>query len=268
MHACHAGCFAPVAPSTHLSHLRRWAKEMNIFSRLFGNNELPAPNEWPNGPTWGALKDGATIQTEDGPRYLWTVACGELAVPSGRLVACDPFVFLSPSDTPFIVTPRGRFPVVVTLADVSEKQNRSHIREAYASITFSNGVEAYRKSVPLATAGQKRPEPKGDEFVGFGVDAGTACFVDESVIGPCMPDPKTWYESLFESERKDCWFRRMDDPAHIREGIANITLPLAIKGENLILFHSGWGDGCYPVIGSFDSAGQLIAAHIDFFVVK
>ena len=60
----------------------------------------------------------------------------------------------------------------------------------------------------------------------------------------------------------------MDDPAHIREGIANITLPLAKNGENLILFHSGWGDGCYPIVGSFDSKGNIVAAHIDFFVLK
>lgn len=241
---------------------------MSIFPSLFGR-EAPQPaNPWPNNPTWSALKDSTIVQTEDGPRFLWTVECGELALPSGRLVACDPFVFLSLTDVPFIVTPRGRFPVVVTLADVSEKQDRSQIREAYASITFFSGVEAYRKAVPLAKDGQKRPEPQGDEFIGFAVDAGTACFVDETVIGPCMPDPQTWYPSLFENERADCWFRQMDDPAHIREGIANITLPLAKNGENLILFHSGWGDGRYPVVGSFDLADRLIAAHIDFFVVK
>jgi len=189
-------------------------------------------------------------------------------LPSGRLVACDPFVRLSPVNTPFIIAPLGKFRVSVTLADVSEKQDRSHIREAYASVIFSSETEVYRKAVPLAIDGQKRPEPEGDNFVGFGVDAGTACFADESVIGPCMPDPKTWYESLFENEQADCWFRRMDDPDHIRAGIANIVLPLAKNGENLILFHSGWGDGCYPVIGSFDSSDQLIAAHIDFFVIK
>ena len=227
----------------------------------------PQLNGWPNHSTWGALKNGITLQTGDGSRFLWTMECGDLNLPSGRLVACDPFVFLSPSNTPFIVVPKGRFPVVVTLADVSEKQDRSHIREAYASIIFSKEVEVYRKSIPLAKEGEDRPESKGDDFIGFGVDTGTACFVDESVIEPCMPDPRTWYESLFENDRTDCWFRRMDDPAHIREGIANITLPLAKAGENLILFHSGWGDGVYPVIGSFDSVGRLLAAHIDFFVL-
>ncbi len=223
---------------------------------------------WPNHSAWAALQDQRTLQTEDGSCFLWTVPCGELAVPSGRLVACDPFVFLEPRYNPYIPVPKGRFPVVVTLADVSKEQNKSHIREAYASIIFSEGIEDYRKALPLAKDGQERPDLEGDQYIGFGVDAGTACFVDDSVVGPCMPDPQTWYEGLFENSKPDCWFARMDDPNHIREGIANIVLPLAKNGENLILFHSGWGDGNYPVVGSFDSKGQLLAAHIDFFVIR
>jgi|CZKI01.1.fsa_nt_gi hypothetical protein len=242
---------------------------MSIFSHIFGKEQQPqSSNTWPNNSSWGALKNGEAVQTVDGPRFLSTVPCGELTLPSGRLAVCDPFVFLSPSGTPFISTPKGNFPVIVTLVDVSEKQDRSHIREAYASIIFSPAAEAYRKSVQLAKDGEKRLEPKEDNFVGFAVDAGTACFVDESAIGPCMPNPQNWYQSLFENERPDCWFKRMDDPAHIRAGIANIALPLAKNGENLILFHSGWGDGYFPVVGSYDSSNRLVAAHIDFLVVK
>jgi hypothetical protein len=225
------------------------------------------PTAWPNGPEWSALKNDHTIQTEKGPRYLWTVACGELLMPSGRLVACDPFVFLEASNNRHVVVPRGRFPVIVTMADVSAAQDRSHVREAYASILFSPAVEAYRKALPLAKEGEERPELEGDEFVGFAVDAGTACFVDDAVVGPCMPAPETWYEDLFENSNPDCWFNRMDDPEHIQEGIANIALPLAKNGENLIMFHSGWGDGVYPVVGSFDQAHSLLAVHIDFSVI-
>jgi hypothetical protein len=156
----------------------------------------------------------------------------------------------------------------VTLADMSPAQDKSHVREAYASIIFSSEKEAYRKAIALAKDGEDRPETDGENFIGFGVDAGTACFVDDSLVGSCMPDPKTWYEGLFENSKPDCWFQRMDDPNHIRAGIANIVLPLAQHGENLILFHSGWGDGVYPVVCSFDSAGNLLAAHIDFFVLK
>jgi hypothetical protein len=223
---------------------------------------------WPNNPTWAALKNEETVATKDGPMFLWTVACGDLLLPSGRLVACDPFVFLEPGNNSHVVVPAGRFPVIVTLADVSPAQDRSHVREAYASIVFRAGAESHRKALPLAREGEERPDPESDDFVGFGVDAGTACFVDDAVVGPCMPDPSTWYADLFENQRPECWFNRMDDPNHIREGIANIVLPLAKNGENLVLFHSGWGDGVYPVIGSFDGEGRLLAAHIDFFVMK
>src|SRR6185295_9827697 len=102
----------------------------SIFSCFFQKSKTPPPpGAWPNHPTWGALKNEITLSTEEGSRFLWTVACGDLALPSGRLVACDPFVYLSPTDTPFIIAPKGKFPVIVTLADVSEKQDRSLIRE-------------------------------------------------------------------------------------------------------------------------------------------
>jgi hypothetical protein len=241
---------------------------MGFLSRFFKRAPAEKIGTWPNHSTWAPLKNEETIQTEDGPRFLWTVPCGELGLPSGRLVACDPFVSLELANNPYVPVPKGRFPVLVTLADVSKEQNRSHLREAYASIIFSPGKETHRKALSLAKDGQVRPKPKGDQFAGFSVDAGTACFVDDSVIGPCMPDPKTWYEGVFDNSTPDCWFKRMDDPNHIREGIANIVLPLARHSENLILFHSGWGDGVYPVVGSFDTAGQLLAAHIDFFVIQ
>ena len=99
------------------------------------------------------------------------------------------------------------------------------------------------------------------------MDAGTACFVDDSVIAEGMPDARTWLKDLFENERPDSWFNLMDNSNHIREGIANIPLPNAKNGENLILFHSGWGDGIYPVVGSFDADNALLAVHIDFNVI-
>jgi hypothetical protein len=37
--------------------------------------------------------------------------------------------------------------------------------------------------------------------------------------------------------------------------------------RTLSYFILGGGDGRFPVIGSFDADGQLMAAHIDFFVI-
>ena len=34
-----------------------------------------------------------------------------------------------------------------------------------------------------------------------------------------------------------------------------------------MIIHSGWGDGTYPLIGGYDANGELVAVHIDLFVV-
>lgn len=222
---------------------------------------------WPNNPSWSAGKGDTTVVTERGAIFTWVISCGSLFVPSGRLVVCDPFAFMRAKNNPYIITPTGRFPVTVTLADVSENLDRSHIREAYASIYFADGQEHYRRTLPMARDGEERPITEGDNYIGFPVDCGTACFVDDSVLETCMPDESTWLKDLFENECPTSWFARMDDHNHIRDGIADIPLPLARNGENLILFHSGWGDGIFPVVGSYDKSNRLLAAHVDFFVI-
>jgi len=222
---------------------------------------------WPNNSTWSAERHEHVVATEQGNRFTWVVDCGFLNLPSGKLVACDPFVFLEQANNPHVIVPPGRYPVSVTLADVSENLDRSHIREAYATVRITTGAESYRQTLALARDGEPRPVLSGDDFIGFAVDAGTACFIDDLAVATCMPESQTWSEGLFENDSDDCWFVRMDDPNHIRAGIANIELPLARNGENILIIHSGWGDGSYPVVGSFDAADQLLAIHIDFFVV-
>jgi hypothetical protein len=82
-----------------------------------------------------------------------------------------------------------------------------------------------------------------------------------------MPADVDWYETFLESGSDDSWFAQMNDPNHIGSGIANLKLPLAQNDENIIIIHSGWGDGTYPVVGSFDANHQLLAVHIDFLVI-
>lgn len=222
---------------------------------------------WPNHSTWSAEHNEELIETDEGNRFIWVVECGSLYVPSGRLVACDPFAFLQRGNNPLVLVPPGKYPVTVTLADVSPALDRSHIREAYTTLRIAEGKDSYRRALPLAREGELRPVLNDGEFIGFSVDAGTACLIDDWASANCMPSSDSWYGELFDNDRHDCWFKRMDDPDHLREGLANILLPLARNGENTVIVHSGWGDGKYPVVGSFDTADRLIAVHIDFGVV-
>ncbi|SMC27850.1 Protein of unknown function [Andreprevotia lacus DSM 23236] len=221
---------------------------------------------------WLALANrSASWQTDEGPvsYTLRTVDCGTLWLQSGRLVPCDPFVTLDRHDNIQIAVPPGRYPVTVTVADVSDEQDGSHEREAYLSLQLSNAASVSWSFLAPLAEGETAPETEPGEFVGVPVDAGTIAFVDADAVARLMPDPAatSWYEHLFDNGDEDSWFALMDDPEHLRAGSANIVLPDARDGENLILAHSGWGDGVYAVVGTYAADGQLTGVHIDLAVV-
>jgi len=75
-----------------------------------------------------------------------------------------------------------------------------------------------------------------------------------------------WYD-VFDSGEPDSWFSLMDSPDHYRRGAANIVMPRAGAGENVVLSYSGWGDGVYPVMLTRDADGAPLGLHIDLGVV-
>jgi len=213
---------------------------------------------WPNDTSWHALESGQ-VTVERMTYDLVVVACGELVMPSGKLVACDPFVYLHRTGNAYVIVPPGRHRVLVTVAE--------GFAEAYATLLIRSTPEVMRKVLTPTHAGEAIAEPETGFESGFPVDAGTACFVDaEAAEHGMLPTSDNWDDILFDNGTPDSWFSRMDDPHHIRAGIANIPLPLAQNGENIIIFHSGGGDGVYPIIGGYDAKGDLVAIHIDFLL--
>jgi hypothetical protein len=207
-----------------------------------------------------ALLDG----TPDGTQHPQTVhGLGLLHVPSGRLEASDPYVSLG--DGLVVRVPPGSYPAFVTVADVSEARDGSHLREAYLSLVVSDGG-------PVAEVRGVTPEgaepPADGEHYGVGVDAGTVGFADAEAVTACMPDADSadWYDEVFDSGEPTSWFELMDSPDHYRAGIANVTMPLARAGENVVLSHSGWGDGFYPVVTTHTGDGTLLGVHVDLLV--
>lgn len=222
---------------------------------------------WLNNPSWRALVDGARFMARDTLYVSEVVDCGELVLPTGQLTACDPFADLWSGAGRAIPVPPGRYPVRLTLFDVSGTADGSHHRVAYASLLLADRPEVVRRVLsPGSAPDEADPELAPGEFFGFPVDAGTACFVDGGALSYGMPPDEDWYETIFDNGTPTSWFALKYDRDHIREGIANIPLPLARDGANIVLFFSGWGDGHYPMIGGYDAEGALVAVHLDFFV--
>jgi hypothetical protein len=204
-----------------------------------------------------ALRTGPAPLPADWDAVLAVQDLGVLRVPSGQLGACDPFWAL---ERPVVIPiPAGNYPVRVTVADVSEEHDGSHLREAYVSIVISDAETASLG----AAAGTDGPPPP-EQFLGVGVDAGTVAFVDAAAVLPSMPaDPATWNADVFGAG----WFAQLDADTPYPAGLANIVLPLARNGENIVLAHSGWGDGSYPLYATRDADGQLTGIHLDLLVV-
>ena len=208
-----------------------------------------------------ALRTGMARQPDGTPATLTVQPLGLLRVLSGRLGACDPFVNL---DAPLVVPiPPGDYPVSVTVADVSPEQDGSHFREAYLSVVVAEG-----DPVMAAAAESDQGVLEAEQFWVVRVDAGTVAFVDADAVAAGMPpDGGNWYEDVFDDDTDQSWFSLMDAQEPLPAGLANIVMPRASAGENVILSHSGWGDGHYPLIATFSAAGQVLGVHIDLGVV-
>ena len=201
------------------------------------------------------LPDGRWVQ-------LTVVDLGELHVESGLIGACDPYVNL---DAPLVIpVPSGHYPIRVTYADLSEAQDGSLWREAYLSVVLSESEAASLEPAPSLDGA---PDP--GRYRGIEVDAGTVAFVDAEAVPRCMPGNRVnWRTDIFNSGKPDSWFAQADRDGPQPVGTANIVLPLATRGENVILARAGYGDdGFYALERTLAADGTVTGIHIDFQVI-
>ncbi|MFE7408525.1 DUF4241 domain-containing protein [Isoptericola sp. NPDC057559] len=200
----------------------------------------------------------------EGTPYTLTVHdLGLVHVPSGRLEASDPFVTLGEGLE--VPVPAGAYPVRVTVADVSQEQDASHLREAYLSVVLADAPDAEVR--PFVPEGRSTTDEHGEPlWFGVGVDAGTVGFADARAVRAATAAVDDWYGEVVDHGGPDSWFALQDSPDHLVVGAANAPLPHA-DGENVVLSHSGWGDGFYPVVTTHDADGALTGVHIDLQVL-
>lgn len=204
-------------------------------------SSLPVTSEY----LMAALQDGYTA----GEIRLSHFNVAELALPTGQLVACDPFV--EPSIQPFKVSlPRGSFPVVLSIAFIKTDQ-----RVAFATLRFTEKVPS---SWEMLTVGEQDTSTlKDGECFGYGVDSGTGCFMDLSTsraLNERMAGDDNLYETLgdeMDKTYKNTWS----------------WLNTPIGAGNLVAFSSGYGDGFYATYAGRDSEGSIAVVVTDFGVL-
>jgi hypothetical protein len=191
------------------------------------------------------LQDGLQI----GERKLNHRHIGDLRLPTGELVACDPFV--NPDAVPFNVRlPQGTFPVVLSI-----EENGADQRVAFACIRFSSETPVTWEM--MLVGDQSASELKPDEISGYPVDSGTGCFMDRSAAKAL--DQKMGADSKF--------FKTMMAEMDKTYRHTWSWLNMKFADANLIAFSSGLGDGVYATYAGKDSSGSITLVVTDFFVV-
>lgn len=218
-----------------------------------------------------AYAERATDSYSGDTYRLTRTPLGKLTVTSGSIEACDPFVSLG--ESLHFPAPNGEFDVFVTIAHITE-EDVPHLREAYLSVVFSpEPAVRYVNAIPTNADPEELDEDDDEDemFFGVGVDAGTVAFVDsaaaKAVTKHYRENGINFNETFVDNDKPDCWFALMDSPDHFKEGLANIPLPFVSGKENVVLSHSGWGDGFYPVLAGYGTEGELVSYHIDLEIV-
>lgn len=173
----------------------------------------------------------------------------ELNLPSGRLVACDPFV--DPQAHAFsIVLPKGKFPVVLSIAEIGSDQ-----RVAFATVRLAAGSPDRWEMLTLPNQSVETLKP-GDMF-GYGVDSGTGCFMDIATAAEwsaASGADSDWYGKLsaeMEKTYRHTWS----------------WLNHEFATGNLVAFASGYGDGFYGSYVGIAADGTVAVVVTDFGVV-
>ena len=151
---------------------------------------------------------------------------GTLHMPSGQLTAADPG-WIRADGEPFTVTvPPGSYPVQLSVVRFDD--NPEHRRVAAARLAVRDiPVESWEMAL---TAGQDPRALPDRGFYGFNVDAGMGCFYDASAAASFAHQPRGWLGQF--DLRRLAFTAVASDPG---------------SSANLIAYHSGWGDGSYPV---------------------
>jgi hypothetical protein len=181
---------------------------------------------------------------------------GHLLVTSGALAASDPFV--SPNPAPFtLAIPAGRYPVSVAIACFGEGEERDE-RVAFARVELSR-LPALSWTMALCE-GQDPAGLEDDGYFGYGVDAGTGCFMDP-VAGQLLAE---------QMDQDDEYFNVIMDGMQTTYRDTRSWLdwrPSHERDENIVCFSSGWGDGSYPCFFGFSVEGRACMLLTDFFVL-
>ncbi|WP_030486347.1 DUF4241 domain-containing protein [Micromonospora chokoriensis] len=200
------------------------------------------------------LTSGARFTDQHGGYLIEAHPAGDVVLPTGQVVGCDPLV--CPEAEPFTVTvPPGRYAARAWVAVVLREDAEVDRRVAAFQLVISDEPTTRWE---LAVAGDQDVATLGaDDYFGYGVDAGTGTLADPTALAIL----EGWDE-----ERVEEVFIPADLHSSPVPGLITAVLDEA-SGANVVTVTTGWGDGCYGTWIGRAADGRVTSFVTDFMVV-
>ena len=186
-------------------------------------------------------------------RYL-----GKLALPGGYVVACDPLLGLH-NVQPFTRrVPPGQYPVSMFVA-VSSVATKSALVKM--SFTDEQPRQWELALLPGQVVSQEHVE---DAYYGFTANAGLGCLCDAGIQRYFNRYLGRFFR---ENPDRDAYVTLFAAAFEKNGGLAaNVYLPSSPQ-MNMVLFHTGYGDGIYPAYWGLGESGNVCSLVIDFLIL-
>lgn len=191
---------------------------------------------------------------------LETFEVGNIHLPSGRLIACDPLITHDMKEFK-INFPEGEFPVLV------HKERESNCI-AYVEIVFNHSEVTDWKMA--TTEGQNLEDLKEGEVFGYPVESGMGCFMDfetqeslNKLENRLFHRKGADFMGIYEEFFHDHFFDEngaIDQFAFLK--------PDEEKAGNIFAFETGYGEGFYATYIGFSQENQPVKIITEFIEIK
>src|SRR5262249_16612407 len=217
--------------------------------RIFGHSDFDA-----------AFELGTIFRCPDrGQIAVQQMDVGDLVMPSGNLIACDPTSLYWEQDrVPFDrMCPTGRHRVLLCISNSEDRTFSGLVCCAKVCFTFQKPASWEMALLP----GQDKATLPYGHFFGYGVDAGMGCFIDGKMAQGLSKDAidralDEIHNSLYSSKAR----------AKSRKYGVGVLVDQSAE-TNIVAFSSGYGDGAYVSYWGIDASGQLCCLVTDFGVL-
>lgn len=227
---------------------------MNFFNRLLRPRSGHVPGIHRDYCRFFAMNEASGMQLEK--RFV-----GKLHLPGGFIVVCDPLLGLH-NTFPFSrKVPPGEYPVTMLLA-------RSGFRRRNALLLLKFKDQPPARFELAAIPGQTGRGARRKGFPGFTAGAGIGCLCDAQTQKHYNKYLERFFKDHPEGNIYDSLFdSKFSEKARAEEQLCyNFYLP-AHPQLNVMMFHTGYGDGLYPAYWGVAEDGTVCSLVIDFIVL-